>query len=101
MILLNFILGLSTLSPNALGTAEFLLFFDKLFDSMNGTSVRHSEGKHLRVAVTSTSPHHDFWIEAIKILNTISFQKGTKRHVPPTVRNWIFTIKVILFASTL
>lgn len=70
------------LSESAIGTAEFLNFFDKLFDSLNGPT-RHTEKgqtaddeivkKPLRGAVTVGSVHHEFWAKALKVLDSITF----------------------------
>lgn len=45
-------------------TAETVLFFDQLFDSVNGAAVfsktKRSKGKILRTAVVEKSLHHQF-----------------------------------------
>jgi hypothetical protein len=82
------------LPSSALGTCDFLLFFDKLFDSLNGSLIKPGNGKYLRCAVTKTSPHLKFWDEAIHVLDTIRFfSSKNKEFVPPSVKNWITTMK--------
>lgn len=54
---------------------------DKVFDSVNGTSIKTEGGKYLRTAVSKYSEHHMFWTEAIKVFKNIKFY-GTKRTPP-------------------
>uniref|UniRef100_A0A6P7GZ12 Uncharacterized protein LOC114344028 n=1 Tax=Diabrotica virgifera virgifera TaxID=50390 RepID=A0A6P7GZ12_DIAVI len=86
---------LATHSPDmpkeAVNTAEFLLFMDKVFDSVNGAKVLPEGGKRLRMAVTSKSEHEQFWIEAVKVFETVKFI-DIKRQ-PPSIKNWIHTLK--------
>lgn len=78
----------------AIGTANFLLFFDKLFDSFNGSAVEPAHGKLLRCAISSSSPHLKFWKDAITVLETVRFVSTRGReHVPPTIRDWITSIR--------
>lgn len=71
---------------------------DKLFDSVNGSSLHAVQGKNLRCAVQQASPHIQFWYEAIKVLQTMKFMAGNGREfVPPTVKNWIATIKRLIY----
>ena len=46
-------------------------------------------GKEFRSSVTSTSPHWTFWKESLTVLESMNF----KTKVPPTIKNWIATIK--------
>ncbi|XP_063216691.1 uncharacterized protein LOC134527710 isoform X2 [Bacillus rossius redtenbacheri] len=81
------------LPPEAADTADLFLFMDMLFDSVNGSSVRPKKGKLLRCAVTKTSPHVDFWHEAIQVLRTFNFvDKNGKNNRPPSVKNWERTL---------
>lgn len=44
--------------PNtAADTADFLLFVDKLFDSVNGSTFFQHHGKELRCDISNNSPH--------------------------------------------
>lgn len=70
------------LPEEAYGTASFFLFFDKLFDSLNGQGVRPKESgdekyKELRQEVRDGSPHHTFWAEALRVLNDMRFNTDT------------------------
>lgn len=83
------------LPPTAEGTAEFLHFFDKLFDSVNSSQIHTETGKELRGAVTDKSPHIEYWKTAIKTLETIRFVKNGVPKIIPSLTNWITTIKGI------
>ncbi|CAH2992232.1 unnamed protein product [Chilo suppressalis] len=75
----------SPVSNTTKNTAEIVLFFDQLFDSVNGASIlSHKKGKPLRTAVTEKSPHHKFWQDSIKKLETIKYvdTAGNEKTVP-------------------
>ncbi|XP_063221714.1 transposable element P transposase isoform X2 [Bacillus rossius redtenbacheri] len=84
-----------TLDKDAVDTADLLLFMDRLFDSVNGTMLKPQPGKPLRSAVTSQSPHVEFWKEAVEVLSTFRFvnEQTKKEETPPSVKNWIVTLK--------
>lgn len=89
-----YILGNGPLPPSCEDTADFLLFMDKLFDSVNGSSVTSETGKSLRCAITSKSDHLAFWNEAITVLRSVKFKKPDGRYyVPPSINNWITTLQ--------
>ncbi|KAK9710416.1 Transposase protein [Popillia japonica] len=87
--------------PSASDTADFLLFFDKVFNSINGSTIKPQNGKFLRCAVTSSSDHMEFWNEAVRVLSTIKFLKEVTKadgrkvitSVPPSIKNWISTLE--------
>lgn len=86
------------LPKEAESTAEFLLFMDKAFDSVNGSTVKAKHGKLLRCAVSKGSIHREFWNEAIKVFSTVEFFTENKNKiVPPTVKNWIHTLKAFSY----
>ncbi|PZC71413.1 hypothetical protein B5X24_HaOG213476 [Helicoverpa armigera] len=65
-------------------TTETVLFFDRLFDSVNGAgSAKEARGK-LRTAVTKKSPHHKFWPEAVRKFENLKFidSAGKEKSVP-------------------
>ncbi|XP_014470169.1 PREDICTED: uncharacterized protein LOC106742071 isoform X2 [Dinoponera quadriceps] len=77
-----------------LDTAEMILFFDRLFDSVNGHTLKPE--KPLRVAVSDNSPHLSFWQKAIKRLRRMRFvdpvdKKPLKESI--VLRNWISTLQ--------
>ncbi|KAL6441906.1 hypothetical protein ACFW04_002353 [Cataglyphis niger] len=76
-------------------TAEIILFFDRLFDSVNGHTLKPE--KPLRVAVSHNSPHFPFWERAIKRLHRMRFVDKTtdKNQLKSStiLKNWISTIK--------
>jgi hypothetical protein len=70
-------------------TAKIIMFFDKLFDSLNGGTLRPHIGKPLTGGVTQSSPHLNFWKESIGNLKAMSFE-GSK---PPSLKNFIVTLE--------
>ena len=74
-------------------TAELLLFMDKVFGSVNGAALSIKSGKKMRCAVTATSGHLEFWREAIKVFESMSFlDDKNKKLYPPTLKNWFHTL---------
>lgn len=79
-------------------TATLCLFMDKLFDSMNGNFHKVVDGKIYRVAVKKNSPHHQLWRESIQVFDSMYFVNPVTKEKsvqPPTIKNWIKTIKGI------
>lgn len=75
---------------DATGTAEFVLFMDKLFNSMNGT--RKSK-KPLNGPLTDKTDHLNFWATAKVLLRNLTFKIGDDTVAnPPTIENTILTI---------
>ncbi|KAI4465126.1 thap-type zinc finger superfamily [Holotrichia oblita] len=94
-------LGRGCLPESAKNTADFLLFVDKLFDSVNGSTVKAEHGKTLRCAVTSSSTHIQFWEEAIRVLKSIHFVSDNKSdHIPPSIKNWQSTLERLKYLWT-
>lgn len=88
------------LDPAANDTAELCLFFDQLFDSVNGSFSQVKDGKIYRTALKKGSPHHEFWNKALKILCSMVFvdpitKKKSAGPQPRTIQNWIKTIRGI------
>lgn len=74
------------------------LFFDRLFDSVNGNFHKIQDGKIYRTALKRDSPHHEFWDKALKTLNSMVFidritKKKSSAPQPRTVQNWVKTIQ--------
>lgn len=90
-------LGDGTLPPTAVDTGDFILFMDMVFDSINESRIQPEEGKPLRVAVTEGSVHKDFWCEAIKGFSGVKFFTDRREFVPPSVKNWILTLRDFIF----
>ncbi|KAF9404446.1 hypothetical protein HW555_014330, partial [Spodoptera exigua] len=82
------------------GTADFILIFDKLFDSFNGHSYQGSPKKY-KQCLKSNSPHFQLWNELLPILESIKFESIIKRNncelikheTIPSIKNWIHNIK--------
>jgi len=75
-------------------TADIILFFDRLFDSVNGHTLKPE--KPLRVAVSHNSQHFPFWKRAIKRLRRMRFVDTTdKNHLKDSIilKNWISTVQ--------
>ncbi|KAL1512446.1 hypothetical protein ABEB36_002037 [Hypothenemus hampei] len=88
----------NNIPKEAASTAEFLLFMDKVFDSVNGSSLKRKRGKTLRCAVTERSIHKEFWREAINVFQSMRFidstNKGrTRNFVLASLKNWVHTIR--------
>jgi hypothetical protein len=63
------ILERQTVIHNGNHTAEILYFFDRLFDSVNGSNKQPRKGKSLRCGISDTSAHLNFWTnEALPFL---------------------------------
>ncbi|KAJ8980836.1 hypothetical protein NQ317_018416 [Molorchus minor] len=88
------------LENKATDTAELILFLDPLFDSLNGSSKIGPVSKPLKGGVTATSPHEDYWRNAIKIIDTMKFYCPQKRKFvsrPASLTNLIKTIRGFIY----
>lgn len=77
-------------------TTEIILFFDRLFDSVNGHTLKPE--KSLRVAISHNSPHFPFWERAVKRLQRMRFvDRKNKNQLRDSkiLKNWISTIRGI------
>lgn len=85
------------MNEEAKDTAVLLHFFDKLFDSVNGSYDKVVDGKIYRTGLKKFSPHHQLWTDSLKVLNSMYFINPTTKKYsipqPPTLKNWIKTIK--------
>ncbi|KAB0793229.1 hypothetical protein PPYR_12849 [Photinus pyralis] len=86
------------LDPAAHDTADLLLFFDELFDSVNGHTL-YSPIKKLRCVVSNKSHHMRFWQDAIAVIRSMSFVDAkTKRSVvTPSLSNWVSTLQNFMY----
>ncbi|KAI5641715.1 transposase protein domain-containing protein [Phthorimaea operculella] len=78
-------------------TADVLLFFDNLFDSVNGSFEKNKHAKPLLGPATPTSCHKKVWEESKTMLREMKFlnpKKNTIEHVP-TLKNWVWTLEGI------
>ncbi|KAL5237327.1 hypothetical protein ACI65C_004737 [Semiaphis heraclei] len=95
--ILSFLSSKNIMNQKAEDTAILCLFFDKLFDSVNGSYDKVVDGKIFRTAVKPNSPHHQLWRESLKVLDTMYFvnpvSKERSKPQPPTLKNWVKTIK--------
>ena len=75
-------------------TADILIFFDELFDSLNGSqqNSKKRSGKPLLGPLTPNSAHSEVWAKAKKVLSTMKFEKNNKTVSVPSVNNWLHTI---------
>ena len=98
-VAVNLVGNLDTLNTFGIGakdTAELLLFNDKLFDSVNGSTKYASNGKEFRCGINDSSRHIQFWQqEAIPLLETMALEvnKSKDKSKPPSLKNWMFTLK--------
>lgn len=82
-----------------MGTAELILFLDKLFDSLNSSRKTGPPGKPLKAGVAANSEHITYWYEAIKVLESMKYYcpRTKKFMVVPSIKNLIFTIKGYIY----
>lgn len=79
-------------------TADILLFFDNLFDSVNGSyGKKNKYGKPLLGPATPSSVHHGVWQNSKKMLKGMKFINPLTLKVEnvPTLNNWVWTIEGI------
>lgn len=76
-------------------TADLLMIFDDLFDSVNGNFNKVVNGKIYRAAVTRTSPHHKLWKDSLPILKSMKFTGiiSNKSTNVPSLSSWLKTIQ--------
>ncbi|XP_045463307.1 uncharacterized protein LOC123672980 [Harmonia axyridis] len=88
-----------SLPSEAADTAELILFLDKLFDSLNVSKIRNTQGKFLKEPITTKSEHEIFWKKSIKIFENMYFydEKKQKNVVVPTIKNFIWTLKAFVY----
>lgn len=78
-------------------TADLILFFDKLFDSVNGNFHKPDLGKIYRCAVTRQSPHHRLWYKSLPVLKSMTFiTKTGNRATVPSLTSWVKSIEAFL-----
>ncbi|XP_041968614.1 uncharacterized protein LOC121725650 isoform X1 [Aricia agestis] len=86
------------ISQDAQNTADVILFFDQLFDSINGSfGKRKKHSKPLLGPATPNSPHHKTWMEAkifLKNMKFVNVKTLNVEHVP-TLNNWVWTLEGI------
>ncbi|XP_074026877.1 uncharacterized protein [Leptinotarsa decemlineata] len=89
-----------SLPAEAEHTADFILFLDELFDSLNVSRKSKPEAKRL---LTSNSGHSKFWKEALPLITRMryfSLQKN-KFILPPTLKNLHFTLRGFLYLKNI
>lgn len=90
----------NVMSRYAEGTSHFVMLLDQLFDTFNGRTVKPEKGKPFRCALSKTSPHLKFWNDSLPVMSSVRFlKKNDEEYVPPSIKNWIQTIKGILAKS--
>ncbi|KAJ2938504.1 hypothetical protein O0L34_g12999 [Tuta absoluta] len=78
-------------------TADVLLFFDDLFDSVNGSFEKNKHAKPLLGPATPTSCHKKVWQESKAVLREMKFVNPKKNAIEnvPTLKNWVWTLEGI------
>ncbi|CAG9794113.1 unnamed protein product [Diatraea saccharalis] len=69
------------------------MFFDDLFDSVNGSFSKPKGGKMYRTAVTPTSPHQKLWNKTLPVLRSMRFHNGINHGIVPSLSSWIKTVE--------
>lgn len=82
---------MGAIEKEATDTADLLMFFDDLFDSVNGSYSNVKGGKIYRAAATPSLPHHKLWTESIKVLKPMNFENAQNQGVVPSLFSWIKT----------
>ncbi|CAH1383591.1 unnamed protein product [Tenebrio molitor] len=88
------------LTPKAVHTADLLLFFDKLFDSVNGSAHLLSPGKNLRSVVTQKSEHVVTITSGGDVTGcdlTPVEHSGVSK--PPCLKNWVFSLRGLIYLT--
>lgn len=91
-VAMGFTAGIGRIPKESTDTAEILLFFDQLFDSVNGSYSKIVNGKIYRSAVSPKSPHHKLWHKSLPILKSMKFI-GERVRLVPSISSWIKTIQ--------
>ena len=68
--------SVGSLPSSAMGTAECISKFDSLFDAVNVSTVHSS--KALKCALTQTSPHLNFFEQAISFIKSLKIVQGNE-----------------------
>lgn len=85
------------------GTADIILFFDNLFDSINGSfdNAKKRTGKPLLGPLTPKSTHHAVWNESKPVLASMKFIKSDgSTSAVPSIKNWLYTIENIQYLAS-
>lgn len=91
-------LFLGVMQQECIGTAEFLMQVDTLFDSFNGNT-NHS-GKELKCNVHENSPHVEYWSKAFQMVKGWKFKRISKsgqlkESKPPSQIGWLTSLNAI------
>uniref|UniRef100_A0A2A4JPP6 THAP-type domain-containing protein n=1 Tax=Heliothis virescens TaxID=7102 RepID=A0A2A4JPP6_HELVI len=96
-ITMGFLAEKNILPAECTQTADTILFFDDLFDSLNGSfqNANKRSGKTLLQAVTPKSDHGTVWSNAKTVLQTMKFinKDGITQVTVPTINNLLQSIK--------
>lgn len=90
------------LSRDCTGTGQALLFFNDLFDSLNGLGL--AENNELKSAVTESSHHFAYWEYALCMLSLMNFvdkETGETTHRTKVLQNFSSTIRGYMEISKL
>ncbi|KAH0819600.1 hypothetical protein GEV33_003191 [Tenebrio molitor] len=85
------------LAPEASSTADLLLFFDRLFDSVNGSASSGQPGKELRGLVTETSDHLTVWRDSLPVLQSMFYSSDKGKLITPSIKNWAHNIRACIY----
>lgn len=86
------------IAPEATDTASLLLFFDNLFDSVNGSVSNPPSGKPLLCSVTNSSDHVSFWQSCLPILSSMYYSSSDlQTTVTPSIKNWVFSLRSLIY----
>ena len=92
------LIAIQELPVDAKFTAQFTERMDKLFDSLNSSTLKNQDDK-LRYAMTDGSEHHAFLESCISWIAQWHFGSPRDRQ-PHTIKGWQITIKALLLLWT-
>jgi hypothetical protein len=80
---------------NLKDTATILKFFDRLFDSVNASTLFNKSRKEYKWAASVHSGHIPFWREARGALQNMFFKnlQSGQREIPHSLKNWSVTLR--------
>lgn len=90
------------LSHDCSSTAQILLFFNDLFDSLNGSALPLDD--ELKSAVTETSNHFAYWeyaLSALSLMNFVDKETGVTTNRTKVLLNFASTIRGYIAISEL
>ncbi|KAF9405327.1 hypothetical protein HW555_013897 [Spodoptera exigua] len=99
---MGYLASMGILPKECQETADLLLFFDNVFESVNGSygNSKKRAGKPLLGPVTPNSSHKKVWAEAKKIISSMKFCNNEKTFQPGPPREFFWCIRSHEYKNT-